>query len=113
MPTLTGVTKAALSSPPESLVLRLAHTRAILLLQPRINSVIIYLAPVQGFLKCIQSALHLAQVSRELHYWLWESDKGRLTLFQIAELTSHDVHPGTLVHTHTQPLLPSRQTLGF
>lgn len=111
MPTLMGVTEAAPTSPPESLVLPLAHTGAILLLQPRINGVIIYLAPVRGFLKCIQSALHLAQVSTELHYWLWEPDKGSLTLYQIAKLASHDIHPGTHVNMRTQPLLPSRQIL--
>lgn len=111
LPTLTGVTKATPASLPESLVLPLAHTGAILLLQPRMNSVIIYVAPAQGFLKCIQSALPLAQVSTDLHYWLWESDKGSLTLKQIAKLASHDIHPGTHVYTHTQRLLPSRQNL--
>lgn len=101
---LTDVHKAAPSSQPESLALPLARTGGILLLQPRINSAITYLAAVQGFLKCNQSALHLAQVSTELHYWLCESDKVNLTPYQLAKPTSPDFHPSTRAcptHSHT------------
>ena len=54
---LTEQHNAAPASQPESLTLPLACTGGILPLHPRMSSMIIYLAPDQGFLKCTQSAL--------------------------------------------------------
>lgn len=71
-----GCEQSSPISQPKSLALPLAHSRGVLLLHPRINSVIIYLAPAQGFLTCAWSI----SVSRRYTMGHPDSDSLALTL---------------------------------